>query len=130
MKTSYHCSDFVKALQIFHNLRLVGRLDTGKAAGVCDRVALSLRGQLVELSSGERHKVHIVVFGQDADAAADCHSGALVVAGDHDDSDAGLTAQHDGGGHFLSGRVEHADAADKGEVRLEAETKKVRTENV
>lgn len=124
MKTSYHRSDFVKALQIFHNLRLVGRLDAGKAAGVRDCVALSLRGQLVELSSGERHKVHIVVFGQDADAAADCHSRALVVAGDHDNSDAGLTAQHDGGGHFLSGRVEHADAADKGEVRLEAEEPK------
>lgn len=123
VETSYHRSDFVKALQIFHNLGLVGRLHAGKAAGVRDGVALGLRGELVELSAGERHEVHVVVLGQDADAAADCHSGALVVAGDHDDSDAGLTAQHDGGGHFLSGRVEHPDAADKGEVRLEAETK-------
>lgn len=105
VKTSYHCSNFIKALQIFHNLRLVGRLNTGKAAGVRDSVTLSLWRQLVELSSGERHKLHIVVFVQDADAAADCHGCTLIVTGDHDDPDAGLTAQHDGGGHFLSGRV-------------------------
>lgn len=107
----------------------MGRLNAGEAAGVCDGITLSLRGQLVKLPAGERHKLNVVVLSQDTDAAADRHGRALVVAGDHYDSDTGLTAQHDGRCHFLSGRVQHAHTADKGEVRLEAERQKVRMEN-
>lgn len=121
--TSYHCGDFVEALQIFHNLGLVGRLHAGEAACVRDGVPLGLGGQLVKLPSREGHELHVVVLSQDADAAADGHGRALVVARDHDDSDARLAAQHDGRRHFLSGRVQHAHAAHEGEVGLQGQTR-------
>lgn len=108
-------------MQELDDLGLVRWLDAGEAASVSHSVALSLGREFVKLSSGKRHAFHVIILRQDADAAADGHSRALVVPGDHDDSDAGLTAQRDRGSHFLSGRVQHADTADEGEVALDAE---------
>lgn len=121
LQTSYHRSDLVKSLQELDDLGLVGRLDAGKTASVSHGIALSRGREFVKLSSSEGHVLHIVLLGQDADAAADSHSRAFVIPSDHDDSDAGLAAQRDGSGHLLSGRVQHADTADECQVRLDSE---------
>lgn len=122
--TSYHGSDLIKSLQELHDLGLVGRLDTGKTASVSHGVALGVGREFIELSSGEGHALHVILLGQDANAPADSHSCALVVPGDHDDSDASLATQRDRGGHLLSGGVQHADTADEGQVGLGAQRKR------
>lgn len=118
-RLSYHGSDLVKSLQELHNLRLVGRLDTGETASVSHSLTLIGGREFIKLSSGEGHVLHVILIGQDANAAADSHSCALVIPGDHDDADASLAAQRDGGSHFLPGRVQHADTANESQISLE-----------
>lgn len=118
----YHGRDLIHALQELNDLGLVGGLDTGEAAGVGHGIALCLGRQVVKLAACERHFVNVVLLAQDADTAADGHGSALVVAGDHDDSDAGQAAQLDGGSHLCPGRVQHANAAHEGQARLGRET--------
>ena len=50
--------------------------------------------------------------------AADSLSGGLVVSGDDDDADSGVTALLDGLQHLYTGRVQHANNAHEGAVSL------------
>jgi hypothetical protein len=61
----------------------------------------------------------MLVAAHDADAARDGLGREAVVAGDHDDADAGAQGFFDRGAHFGARRVDHADKAEEGEVGLD-----------
>jgi len=96
----------------------VRRLNAGEAASLATRLPLCLWGQLIELPARVGLASHILALCEDADAAADGHRRALVVARDHDDADAGLAAHLNGGSDLLAGRVQHPHAAHKGQIGL------------
>ena len=128
-------------LQVLDNLGLVEGLDTSKHPGVGHGLPLLRSRQLVKLTSGEglcttngfffniqlqiagkcMHaylSVGVLVFVEDADAFADGLGRVLVVAGDHDDPDAGLFAEGDRRLDLHAGRVQHANHAHESQVRL------------
>lgn len=115
---AYHGSDLIIRLKELHYLGFVGGFDSGEATGGEHRLVLGSRRQVVELSAGVGHARYVVFLAKDADASADGDSRALVVAGDHDHSDASLTAQFDGSCHLGSGGVQHAHTSHEGQIRL------------
>ena len=70
-----------------------------------------------------------LTFGDDADALGDGLGGDGVVAGDHDDLDAGRAALGDGVGHGGTRRVNHRHQADEAQV-LQREVDLVAVERI
>lgn len=56
------------------------------------------------------------MFIRNRNAPANSFSGGLVVTSDDNNTDTGGAAADDGVEYFLTGRVQHADDADEGEV--------------
>ena len=71
--------------------------DAGEHPGPGAGGTLFGHGQVVEFAAAVGLAFGGLVFFKDANALADGLSGVLVVAGDHDDTDASFTAQSDGG---------------------------------
>merc|ERR1719494_1219229 len=115
---SSHSGDLVHALQVLDNLGLVERLHSGEHARVLATHLLLGGGEVVELSAREGVALSPLLLGEDADPPADRGGGVFVVSGDHDDTDASLLAELDGGGNLHPWRVKHADDTDEGEVDL------------
>lgn len=76
---SHHSSNLIVALQELNNLRLVGGLNTGKAACPTDSLALLSTGQVIKLTASVSLASHILILSKDANTTADSNSGALVV---------------------------------------------------
>lgn len=76
---SHHSSNLIVALQELNNLRLVGGLNTGKAACLTDSFALFTMGQVIKLSAGVSPASYILILSKDANTTADGHSSSLVV---------------------------------------------------
>jgi hypothetical protein len=68
---------------------------------------------------------HLRVLGK-AELAGDGAGGRAMVAGDHDDPDAGAVAFADRGDRFLARRVDEADEAEQGRVVLHVGERQVR----
>ena len=115
---SSHGGDLLHLLEILNNLRLVERLHTGKHPGLSTGSLLFSRAQIVELTAREGQAFSALVLSEDSNPLADCLSGVLVVAGDHDHSDSGLLAEDNGGSDLHPRWVQHADDAAEGEVHL------------
>ena len=113
-----HGGNLLHGLQVLNDLGLVEGLDTGEHPGLGNGGSLLRRRQGVELTTGEGHAFGGLVLLEDANPAADGFSGVLVVAGDHDDADAGLPAPFNHGLDFHARGIEHADDADEGQVDL------------
>merc|ERR1711936_634815 len=111
-----HGSDLVHALQVLDNLGLVEGLDSGTHARILDAHLLLGGGEVVKLTSREGMAISPLLLGEDSNPPADGNGGVLVVSGDHDDADAGLLAELDGGSNLHPGGVEHADDTNEGEV--------------
>ena len=62
--------------------------------------------------------LRVLVLPEDADPLADGLGSVLVVAGDHDDPDAGLLAAGNRRLHFQPRGVQHTGHSDKGQVGL------------
>merc|ERR1719273_823685 len=113
-----HGGDLLHALQVLDDLGLVEWLHAGEHAGVGNGNLLLVGREVVKFASRVGHSVGGLVLVEDPNAAADGGGRVLVVAGDHDDPDAGGAAQLDGRRHLGPGRVQHADNAGKGQVHL------------
>ena len=90
-------------------------LDAGVDAVLLDGLADLAVGDLIQLGAGDG----LAGVGDDAQLLGDGHGGVLVVAGDHDGADAGLTAFHDGGLDLGTDRVDHAGQAQEAEILLQ-----------
>ncbi len=66
-------------LQELNDLRLVGGLNTGKAACLTDSFALFITGQVIKLSASVSLASYILILSKDANTTANGHSSALVV---------------------------------------------------
>merc|ERR1719273_582707 len=75
-------------------------------------------GEIVELSAREGVALSPLLLGEDADPPADGGGGDLVVSGAHDDTDASLLAELDGGSNLHPWGVKHADNSNEGEVHF------------
>merc|ERR1719334_1661412 len=115
---SSHGGDLVHSLQVLDNLGLVERLHPGEHARVLAAHLLLGGGEIVKLSAREGVALGPLLLGEDADPPADGGGGVLVVSGDHDDTDASLLAELDGGSNLHPWRVKHADDTDEGKVDL------------
>ena len=58
----------------------------------------------------------LIALAQDSQILRNRGSRRYMVAGDHDGLDAGVVALGDGGLYFLSGRIDHTDQADEGQI--------------
>lgn len=76
---SHHGCNLIEALQVLNNLRLVGRLHSGKAASPLDGVLLIIWREVIKLATCECLASDIFILTEDADATADGHSCSLVV---------------------------------------------------
>ena len=108
-----------EALERAHDLHLVLGRDPREDHVL---VLLQLRlevvlGHLLEVDAGD--DAHVLVAADDADAAGDGLGREPVVAGDHDDADAGAEGLVDRRAHFRPRRVDHADQAEEGQVGLD-----------
>lgn len=115
---THHSCNLIKRLKEFYNFRLVGRFNSSETARIQAGFSLGWRTELIKLATCEGLCCHVLVLPEDANAAADGHSRALVVTCDHDDSDACLPAQLHRGGHFNSRRVQHAHTANESQIGL------------
>ena len=85
-----HGRNLVHALQVFNDLGLVGRFDTGEEASSAASGALLFGRQVVEFAAREGKTFGAFLFGEDADTAADSFGGGFVVTSDDNDADTGL----------------------------------------
>lgn len=76
---SYHGCNVIITLQVLNNLRLVGWLNTGKAASSAHSLSLLVEGQIIKLTSGVGPARNILIFREDANTTADGDSCSLVV---------------------------------------------------
>lgn len=77
--SSHHGSNLIKALQELHNLRLVGRFHSGKAASLSDGVLLIIWREVIKLTTSEGLVSDILILSEDTNATTDGHSCAFVV---------------------------------------------------
>ena len=111
-----HSGHLLHGLQVLDDLGLVEGLDAGKHPGASAGSTLFRYGQVVKFATTVSLAFSGFVFVKDANPLADGFSGVLVVAGDHDDTDSSLTAQSDGGLDLKTGRIQHANNTNKGQV--------------
>lgn len=76
---SHHSSNLIVTLQELNDLRLVGGLNTGKAASLTNSFALFTTGQVIKLTASVSLASHILILSKDANTTADGHSSTLVV---------------------------------------------------
>ena len=91
-RSPHHRRDLIVGLQILHDLRLVGGLHAGEAAGTSAGLSLLGQGQVIELPASVGPVSHILILPKDANPSADGNGRALVVPSDHDYSDSGISA--------------------------------------
>lgn len=120
---SHHSCDLIVRLQILHDLGLVGRLHSGKAAGATAGLPLLAQGQVVELPASVGSACHILILPKDANSSADGNGRALVVPSNHDHSDSSITAQLDGARDLLAGRVQHTHHTNECQVHLGSQSR-------
>lgn len=77
--SSHHGSNLIKALQEFNDLRLVGRLHSGKAASLSHGALLVVGREVIKLTASEGFTSDILVLTEDANTTADGHRCPLVV---------------------------------------------------
>ena len=111
-----HSGHLLHGLQVLDDLGLVEGLDAGKHPGASAGSTLFRYGQVVKFATTVSLAFSGFVFVKDANPLADGFSGVLVVAGDHDDTDSSFTAQSDGGLDLKTGRIQHANNTNKGQV--------------
>mmetsp|Transcript_22265 Transcript_22265/g.52917 ORF Transcript_22265/g.52917 Transcript_22265/m.52917 type:complete len:390 (-) Transcript_22265:1634-2803(-) len=89
-------------------------------------------GVLKEFGAGEGLAGNFLIGFEDADVASDRLGGDLVVARDHDDTDAGILTALDGRANLWSGRILDTGESDKGQSGLDlvifVDVKKLRWE--
>jgi hypothetical protein len=107
--------DFPAALQRLDDADLLRRVDAGIDAHLRHPLRQRFVRQLRELGPGQ----HLRAVGGDAELARDRERRGRVIAGDHHRRDAGGAAYGDGVLRLLPRRVDEADQADEGEVRLD-----------
>lgn len=76
---TYHGSDLIKALKKLNDLAFVGGLDTCITASLTHSFSLLVQWQVIKLTASESTACHILIITEDANTAADSHSGTLVI---------------------------------------------------
>lgn len=77
---TYHGGDLIKALKELNDLALVRGLDTSITASLTHSFSLLGQWQVIKLTASESTACHILIISEDANTAADSHSGTLVIA--------------------------------------------------
>merc|ERR1719305_1698285 len=113
-----HGSDLVHALQVLDNLGFVEGFHSGEHARILASHLLLRRREVIELSTREGITLGPLLLSEDSNAPANGSGGILVVSSDHDDTDASLLAELDGGSDLHPWGVKHADDSNEGEVHF------------
>ena len=113
-----HGGNFLHGLQVLDDLGLVEGLDTSEHPGAAASSTLFRNGQVIKFTTREGLAFSAFVLAKDANTLANGLSGVLVVASDHDDTNAGLTAPSNGGLNLEPGGIQHTDDTDESQVDL------------
>merc|ERR1719305_184014 len=113
-----HGSDLVHALQVLDNLGFVEGFHSGEHARILASHLLLRRREVIELSTREGITLGPLLLSEDSNSPANGSGGILVVSSDHDDTDASLLAELDGGSDLHPWGVKHADDSNEGEVHF------------
>ena len=116
-----HCHDFAAGAQHLHEAQFLHRLQARAQVDVAQALAQLRVVERVDFRAGD----DVGAFAQ-ADLARDRACGGRVVAGHHDDADAGGAAFGDRGGDFRPRRIDEADQAEEAEIEIVLAARRLR----